>query len=53
MVDVNAPCVGCFICGDPDDHDGKPHSEATGDTTTRYDMPGPAVPVPAEESPCQ
>lgn len=52
MADVNAPCIGCFICGDPQDHLGVAHSLATGDYTTRYDLDGPAVPEPAEEVPC-
>lgn len=43
-VDVNAPCVGCFICGDKSDHHGRPHSEVMEDGLTRYDVSGPAIP---------
>lgn len=28
----------CGICGDPEDHDGVPHSVATGDGKTRADV---------------
>lgn len=28
----------CWICGDPMDHGTIPHSEATGDGLTRYDI---------------
>lgn len=28
----------CWICGDPNDHDGIPHSVAVGDGITRYDV---------------
>lgn len=31
----NGPCE---ICGDPADHDGRPHGEATGDGRTRADL---------------
>jgi hypothetical protein len=29
--------AGCYICGDPRDHDGEPHGIATGDHKTRAD----------------
>lgn len=34
----DCPAHRCWICGDPNDHDGKAHSEATGDGLTRYDI---------------
>lgn len=33
-----APNGPCAICGDPRDHDGRPHSQATGDGRTRADL---------------
>ena len=28
----------CYICGDPEDHRGRPHGEATGDGRVRADV---------------
>lgn len=30
--------VACFVCGDPADHSGVPHGQATGDGQTRADV---------------
>lgn len=38
----------CAICGDPSDHDGRPHSEAVGDGKTRADVQ-PTTPVASED----